>query len=117
MNPKTLIVAALVWVAINAVVPLLVNSIERLFQQRIDRFVGGLVSAVALAAIRLLQGVLIVVTAPTIASLAILERVLGQNGINRLRKRYRWFNEMWSAETAMLRWDFPQVVRGRRPMD
>lgn len=114
---KTLIVAGIIWIVLNAVMPLLINSLERLYQRKIDRLVARLVDGVAAMAIRVLQLVLIIVTAPTIVTLALLERIVGRRQIERIRNKSRWFNDTWVAMSLLMRWDFPGHLLGRKRLE
>ncbi len=111
MPLRTIVIGLLLWIGINALVPLVINSLERLYQPHIDRFVSRTISAISSVAIRLLQLVLIVIMAPTIAILAILERVVGVKRIERMRSRSRLFNEQWVVNSAIMRRDFPSCLR------
>ena len=75
MSVMTILYIIIIWIGLNAIVPLIINSIERLYQPQIDALVKGLVTVMKWAAIRLLQGFLIVFCLPTIGLVLLFERI------------------------------------------
>ena len=66
MNIKTLIYVILAYLIVNAVTPLLLHSVERLFQHKIDLFVKRVFSLFMLVFSRFCQFALIIIFAPNI---------------------------------------------------
>ena len=85
VNVSTIVYIVLVWVALNVVVPLFVNSIERLYKKRIDSVIQGsvslsrrlflfLVRVVLFMVLCISQLVFIILMLPTIVWVPIAER-------------------------------------------
>ena len=66
MSIKTLIYIGVVWLFLNAIIPILFRSLERIYQRQIDLFVKGFVSILRLSILILMQGFLILLYLPTI---------------------------------------------------
>jgi hypothetical protein len=64
MNLKIIIWIAIVWIFLNALFPLLLNSIERLYQPQIDATVGRMVRGARFIFITFFQAILIIYFAP-----------------------------------------------------
>jgi predicted membrane protein len=74
MAPRYLIYIIIVWIAANALFPLFLNSVERLYQKQIDRTVAGTIRATKSFLLFLLRVFLIVLMLPTIVLVIIFER-------------------------------------------
>ena len=75
MKLSTLLWIFGVWLFLNAVFPLFINSLERLYQPSIDAVVRWVTKWVATILLALLQLLLIVLFAPNILVVGILERI------------------------------------------
>lgn len=75
MDKQTLLYVLAAWLVLNAIFPLFLNSIERLFQDKIDALVKKSLRMVKMLALGLVQVCLIVLFAPNIFLFAIIERI------------------------------------------
>lgn len=75
MNIKTLIYVILAYLIVNAVTPLLLNSVERLFQHKIDIFVKRVFSLFMFVCSKFFQFALIIFFAPNISLLWAIRKV------------------------------------------
>ncbi len=75
MEKQTLFLVLTTWLVLNAIIPLLLGSFERLFQDKIDAFVKKSLGAVMALFLGLIQIFLITFFAPNIFLIAIIERV------------------------------------------
>jgi hypothetical protein len=63
------------WLFLNAIIPLIINSLERLYQPSIDAAVRSSLSYARTVFLALVQLLLIVLYAPTIVILGVIERL------------------------------------------
>jgi hypothetical protein len=75
MNVSPLIWIAVAWVLLNAIFPLFLNSLERLYKHKIDSAVKGLVHLTGFLTIGLVQLFFMALFAPTFLAVKILELV------------------------------------------
>lgn len=75
MSIKAWVYIAFIWVILNALLPILFRSFERIYQPQIDFLVSGLVSIFRWVVLRLLQLILIVVLLPSIVLVKVLEHI------------------------------------------
>ncbi|MFH0872746.1 MAG: hypothetical protein V1878_09710 [bacterium] len=75
MNLTTILWIVIVWIFLNALFPLLLNSIERLYQPQIDAAVGRMVGGARFIFLTLFQAILIVYFAPLLLLTVIIERI------------------------------------------
>lgn len=76
MTTRQLILIVIVWLVANAIYPLLLNSLERLYQNRIDRFTQGVVRFGIAAAILCINVILFVILLPSILLVFATEKTL-----------------------------------------
>ena len=85
MDAKTLVYIVVAWLALNVIVPLFVNSIERMYKKRIDSFVQSsmslfrrffffLVKILLTVVLTILQILFIIIMLPTILWVPVAER-------------------------------------------
>lgn len=75
MNKQTFLFILATWLVLNAIFPLFFNSIERIFQNKIDALVKKSLHVAMMLILGLIQLFLIVFFAPNIFLFAIIERV------------------------------------------
>ena len=75
MSIKAWVYIVFIWVILNALLPILFRSVERIYQPQIDFLVKGLVSILRWVVLRLLQIILIGVCLPSIVSVPVLEHI------------------------------------------
>jgi len=75
MDKQTLFFILAIWLVLNVLFPLFLNSIERLFHDKIDALVKKSLHVVTLLALGLIQIFLIALFAPSILLFAIIERI------------------------------------------
>ena len=75
MDKQTLLYVLAAWLVLNAIFPLFINSIERLFQGKIDALVKKSLRFVTMLVLGLIQVFLIAFFAPNIFLIAIIERI------------------------------------------
>lgn len=74
MTIKSLFYVFIAWLLLNAIFPMFLNSIERLYQIKIDFIVRGITSLLKRIMLGVLQIILIIWCLPTIVLMKILER-------------------------------------------
>jgi hypothetical protein len=75
MDKQTIFIIFGAWIALNVIFPLILNSIERLYQNRIDVLVKRCFNVIVIIIMGATQVCLIVFLAPTIFLIAIIERI------------------------------------------
>jgi hypothetical protein len=75
MNLTTILWIVIVWIFLNALFPLLLDSIKRLYQPQIDAAVARMVRGARFVFLFFCQAILIVFFAPSILLTVIIERI------------------------------------------
>lgn len=75
MNLKTLLWIVIIWIFLNALFPLLLNSIERLYQPQIDATVGRMVRGARFVFLTFFQAILITYFAPLLLLTVLIEHI------------------------------------------
>jgi hypothetical protein len=75
MNLKIILWIVIAWIFLNALFPLLLNSIERLYQPQIDATVGRMVRGARFIFLTFFQAILIVYFAPLLLLAVIIGRI------------------------------------------
>ena len=110
MKIETIIYIVIGWIFLNALIPLLINSFERLYQSQIDLLVKGLISTVKFIFWKLIHFLLFILFIPTIAVVKITERVYPQL----LKTDFLVKTEIAYTVNALLKIEFPaNVLRDR----
>ena len=74
MEIRYLLYIVIVWIAANAVFPLILNSVERLYQRQIDRTVAGTIRAAESFILTVIRVFLIILMLPTILVVKVFEK-------------------------------------------
>ena len=102
MNIKTLIYVILAYLIVNAVTPLLLHSVERLFQHKIDIFVKRVFSRFMFVFSKFLQFALIIFYAPHISLFWVIRKVYPPIVKNKYILRVKFY----AINDALLKRDF-----------
>ena len=75
MTTKSLFYVFIAWLLLNAIFPMFLNSIERLYKVKIDFIARGITSLLKRIILGVLQIILIIWCLPTIVLMVLLERI------------------------------------------
>lgn len=111
MSVQQVLLVILAWVVLSALFPLLLNSVERLYQKEIDRLVSGALTFGVAVLWRILQLIVIVIMLPTILLVTALEITLGTQRVEALCNSSRFTADIPAGVKAVLGRNFPNVIR------
>ena len=75
MTTKSLFYVFIAWLLLNAIFPMFLSSIERIYKVKIDFLVRGITSLLKWIMLGVLQIILIIWCLPTIVLMVLLERI------------------------------------------
>ena len=111
MTTWQVLLVILLWLLVNAFFPLFLNSVERQYQQQIDRLVVRSISIVVAILLRAFQILSIMIMLPTVVLVTVTEQMVGARGIEMLCKRSWLLADIVTGVKFVLRRDFPDVFR------
>ncbi|MGH8491723.1 MAG: hypothetical protein ACRERR_01255 [Moraxellaceae bacterium] len=106
IDKDTVLYIVAVWLLGNAFFPLILNSLERLFQSQIDGAVSKVISYVWLILRRLAQVIWIVFQAPNFLLLTIVELLIPKDKVDKIAI----FRELRLMRRAAFEDNFPTLI-------
>lgn len=107
---NNLLLIFVIWIAVNAIFPLFLKSVERQYQRQIDFIIKGLFRIIKILLIRILQVIMILLFFPNILLALLFEKIKTNNP-----RLFYSFQLYISLKGALLEKDFPATfIKGFR---
>lgn len=111
MKTEQILLVIILWLLINALFPLFLKSVDRLYQKEIDQFVAASLSIGVTILLRVFQLLSIIIMLPNISLVTAAEHIVGPDKIETASRHSRILAQYIAGVKFVMRRDFPNILR------